>query len=894
MRSPLSLLITVVGLGVVGGATLQTALAYTQFNPSTSMTTDAYNYLYNYDDYNPKTNPGDPACYRLQPGDPTGSLFNNATNGFAPNGTPELSAEYPWLSLAGAPTSNTVTKTSPTPTPVNLQINNITMNCELLTKMVYFPKDTQKPLTYPAGANEQTATTTKVVNLTTSDSGQGGNAVLTGGDISITAPVAGGSTKYWDSDGGASNTLPVTYNPPSTGFVNGTVIVSANVRQFNTFLTPSGHTEYACVVGGGLVGTVDGPPPNPDSCPEAPTPLQFTLNIHVPSDQATCAVSAPSTVRAGTSFVVNITMTNGTFGATTWSVPAYKIATTFNGVNVANTGTLTLPPPGVYPSDSGPASVVTTTQTITPPINPDGVGDTYTGTYQMEHGNNLFGASCSFSTIERRQFTYVPTIAISPANSSTILPASNAHVYPGETLNLTETVRNTTNNPTSAGDPYNWAVKGYAGAYSYSPPAASIAFPNPVFDFPMTTGGSGYDAAGVPANGTTTERAPTPISPYSGTYTVPATDPDGTQICFYSSVTPAQRNNYKNAAYSELWGYSNPATPAFPDYSGLPNANVRSNIGISNDSCVEVDQARNLGLQVTQGDVHAGGGVNTAAVGTSCSLGSGLPQGQTGALYAAVGGANGSYAQYVASAAGNISNNFSTGGNNGNPTLTLGNSAGTGYYGIVCRPDMAKAANAYYAAHGHTWAGTLNGGYVGPLPAAGGLYHVTGNVTITDSVVSSPITLFSDCENCNIIIAGNITYANAPSVSALPSFGVITSGSNIDFYGSHTNPAAQQDAGFYVSQLDSSNQGGAIYTCSDHTPGLTGDCPGPLQILGSLTANRFVFGRTGVATSLSGGIVTESITQSALLYLAPPPAFATQSGTPYSLPQYYGEEVPLY
>ncbi len=836
----------------------------------------AYNYLYYYDNYNPNLGSplnSNPQCYYQSPIYPDGTFVN------APSGTPYLSADWPWISVINQPTVDTVNVTPNTTVPLHLQINAVNMACQLVSKGTYFPSDTS--LSDQDWFNDGEAVPysfTQLVSNPTVVSG-GGTVSLPSGNLQ-SATYA--NDKYW-----VANTLPLDYTPPGSNFntfSNTQVIkVTANSQALAEFHNQNGSYNYSCV-GGSVnqnidhntfsVGTVTSYPGGigafiQANCTLYQSNLNFTFTVIIPNN-ATCTVNSvngvagsSASVPAGSSFNVNFSMANPN-DSLEWVAPSYKISRSFNGT----TSSLDMPAPFYLSGTS-----FTYTDTLTAPVLPVPPSQTYQLNYQMEQNGTTFGGTCSFAITVRRLFNYVPKISITgtstkPVNPTALLPADSAAVTPGETIYMQEIVKNVTENySTPYGEQYNWWIDAYSGPYVYSAsPTVNFGSDSVVASGPGAALAAGADSSNL------CEVTPGFGNSGNCAYTVPAGALDGTQICFYAGVSPAQRRNVASDAYSVGSAYTNYSNSNNDDQ----NANIRSSLvaGVAtpNDMCVEVENIRTLSIAVTQGDVHAGGGV-----GASCNLG----PNSTGIF-----GDYGSYAQYVASSNAAITG-LPTGGNGTTNGLTLGNvnPGSLGAYGIVCRPDMAANAQKYINSNGVR--GVLAAGSYSLTGLQGGIYTTTGPVQLS-GVVNAPITIYDPNGN-GVTVTGNITYNSTPvGVNSLPSFGVITNGGNIYF-----KDAATQIDGFYVAQKNNGT-GGVINTCIDHTLGNTYDCPDTLTVLGSLTANSFDFYRTSNSTFKTGNLVTESIQQSGLLYLAPPPAFATQPNTPAALPIYLGEEPPLY
>jgi hypothetical protein len=348
-------------------------------------------------------------------------------------------------------------------------------------------------------------------------------------------------------------------------------------------------------------------------------------------------------------------------------------------------------------------------------------------------------------------------------------------------------------------------------------------------------------------------------------FVIPASTTSGTLYCFFSRVSPGKSDT------------TDDISPRFSnDDSPFPGSWDNTTNHTSNDICYDVENGTTtplniLNLNVFQGDIHAGGGVTGA-----CSLANNTVGNLKGSL--------GSYSQYVASSA-NATVGLATG--SGSDSLSLGNDSVDGYYGVVCRPDMVQAATNYIHNHGGAptgyLSGTVNSATLGGL---NGIYQASGNITLSGGTINHPVTIYAP-NGYTVSVTGNITYATSAAITALPSFGVIEQGGTIGI-----SNAVTSIAGFYVAQ-QSSGSGGIINTCSGHTLNHV-DCPNNLTIFGSLIANNILFYRTGPANGTGGTYLTESVTQAGVLYLSPPPAFATAPSTAGSLPQYLGEAPPLY
>ncbi len=273
-------------------------------------------------------------------------------------------------------------------------------------------------------------------------------------------------------------------------------------------------------------------------------------------------------------------------------------------------------------------------------------------------------------------------------------------------------------------------------------------------------------------------------------------------------------------------------------------------------------------LNTNSGDVHAGGSPGT---GSACG-GTGTVNGQGGY----------SKGQYVVSAGAAVGN-F---GSNNDPapgrSLTFSNNGGSpGYYGSLCRADLAAAAANYQAA---------NPGFVSIVPAAsvpaalasainGQLIITNGPVTLGPTIIDKRVTLL--VIGGDVTLTGPVSYSSASyaSLAQLPAFGLIASGGSINI-----EPSVQSLVGFYYST-------GTINTCFG--PNIGGGeaslCANSLVVNGLMSANNFKFRRTGTV-GVIGYQETETINFGALLYLATPPAFSDVT----SRPRFNGERPPLY
>lgn len=220
----------------------------------------------------------------------------------------------------------------------------------------------------------------------------------------------------------------------------------------------------------------------------------------------------------------------------------------------------------------------------------------------------------------------------------------------------------------------------------------------------------------VPAGG---NRMP----PDGFSFTIPASTPTGTQVCFTAYASPVAPAGYGGG----------PAVPAA----------VR---------CFTV-QAPGYPAVVGQGgDVQAGGGL------CGGTLTDGTIQGQANA---------GSYGDYVVSASGSITNFASAGGAGG---LTLGQNGG---YDRVCRPDLYTAANSYRLATPSASDSTATDLDLGSI-GADGVYYFHGPSLSVHGVVRHNITIVY-YGGGNVNVTGNITLdTSSHARDQTPVLGVIS------------------------------------------------------------------------------------------------------------------------
>jgi hypothetical protein len=913
-------------------------------------------YLYDYDHYAPPgwptlggfLNSNNSQCYNYD------TNYNDGTYppppaSNVPVGTAYLGAIRPWISVAGPGNEGTVSLTvgPGTTVPIKLQINLVNMACQLVSKGVYYPSDTTLNDSNWFNVGEAVPYKSAEVVTNLGVAGGLGTASFTGGGASQTQIAQYANSKYW-----SGNPIGIDYTPPGGNFnsfnPNQVITVTGNSQEINEFHNSDGTYNYSCV-SGDLAGHPDSYPASTvDSwvggisafvsshCFVDTTALNFPFTFVVPNNANCASITAPSQVQAENTIGVKFSMNNPTNSATWNTATVSGGKATSPGVSYGvSFGLIPGDPsyttaPGVTQYALFPTTVLATATmgpinlNFTAPVNPDAAEDIYGGTVQMYYTDpatnvtSAFGTPCTWTTQVHRYFKYIPTIgatATPAATPTSILPADSALVKPGAIINLTANVKNTalTDYP---GDKYQWTIEGFQGQYIYSAGATTIHFA-PIGGAPTVVMANGSSTGNIYGTNAPAGK-PSSLPVGTATYTVPAGTPDGTQYCFQASITPQARSGggaggqsttaYQSYSYAGggtpsgaginyTTAYENANSPFFTNSTNYQNYTIPAGTTLpTNLECFEVENVRSLDLNVSQGDVHAGGDLYN--LGGTCSL-------NANQLYGGVfKDTAGSYSQYVSSAFSSIVG-VST-GIAGTNSLTLGNDTvrGNGFYGVVCRPDMVKAANNYIATHHNGACPPLNvsclnnsGGDIDVGTLSSGIYLVFGSSINIYGTVHSPITIFAPDANLGwgVNVVGDITYdPNVTSINALPSFGVIQQGGSINI-----NKAVKNLSGFYVAQtyvdpLSNIGTGGIINTCTEHTSGSTNDCPNTLNIYGSLTANQIKFNRTGVNSLTGGTVVTENVVQSPVLYLSPPPAFATAPNTAASLPQYDGEGLPIY
>lgn len=265
-------------------------------------------------------------------------------------------------------------------------------------------------------------------------------------------------------------------------------------------------------------------------------------------------------------------------------------------------------------------------------------------------------------------------------------------------------------------------------------------------------------------------------------------------------------------------------------------------------------------LTTTGGDVNAGGQASTTCTASPPATNPAHSiTGQSGAI-------PGSKGDYVVSAGGPISN-FPSGTPN---PLGLVN-----YYGI-CRPDLVVAAiKAYTTGSMPTTVFVADGQLVTP-GNSGELFYSPSAATVT--IANAPldvkgrVTLYAGGD---VVIKNDITESPQPNqpLNSLASFGIVAAGNIYIDKNVHNIQAF-----LYSKQRIFTCTNGAAPYDTDYfsaatLPGaLLANCNQPLNLLGLMSANSFVFNRTGGAGA-KGPVQTETFNYTGLILLAPPPLF---------------------
>ena len=320
--------------------------------------------------------------------------------------------------------------------------------------------------------------------------------------------------------------------------------------------------------------------------------------------------------------------------------------------------------------------------------------------------------------------------------------------------------------------------------------------------------------------------------------------PDGTYLCFQAFAGPPSPTSY--------YGAYNPSTDT----------------AASQQYCYTVTNPTYPAFTSSYSDAHSG---------SACPpnpSGAGILTDQPGKTF------GGSVAQYIASALSSIG----TGGTP-QPEATLG------YYGNICRPNLAIAAQNYQTAHGAT---SVAGSSINAssLSGNGTLYTHSGNITVTGGSVSARTTLYVQGDvtiSNSISLGGSCTTTN--NTHACPALGIIATGNII------IDPNVAEVDAFLSAGNPSVAEGvtnGSVYTCGTLQVATTRvSCDQSLVVKGFLQGTNIYFGRTCPSGTQPGGCVAETADMSGLLYTSTLPAFDTASAGETG-PQYEGELPPLY
>lgn len=267
----------------------------------------------------------------------------------------------------------------------------------------------------------------------------------------------------------------------------------------------------------------------------------------------------------------------------------------------------------------------------------------------------------------------------------------------------------------------------------------------------------------------------------------------------------------------------------------------------------KVVSERAPGVQATNGDIHAGGGI--------------CKQTQTDGFVKGYAGST-SNAQYVVSAsAANGINGVKSNGT-GTDNLRLGQN---GAYAQVCRPDLLAAANAYYAAGAGY---TTIGGNDFDVTGKSGVYFYNGAALTIHGTVNNKMTIVA--RSGKVIVSGAIAIDTANHAARdVPSLGVIASG-NIEVRAAVT----RVDAYLFSNSV--------IDTCTEATIA----CATPqLLINGFIMAKDISFHRLGQLNT-NGTPISELVVLNPQIYLNPPRLF--DASVDDVLLEGQGERQPLF
>jgi hypothetical protein len=323
------------------------------------------------------------------------------------------------------------------------------------------------------------------------------------------------------------------------------------------------------------------------------------------------------------------------------------------------------------------------------------------------------------------------------------------------------------------------------------------------------------------------------------------------------SETPTQWSNLtlgRNASLSKPFTATVAANAPNNSWFCINNtvdpSNVDGDPKTSPDSCWQIKRPGYPGVIGTASDIHAGGGLCSAA-GTT-----------PGAIQLSL--ESKSYGEYVVSSNRAVNNL----GSNATPGNTA---AGIQNYNSICRPDLLANARA-----------AINAGSVGYTAVSGtfnltgkpaGVYVHNGGTLNVSGTATNQITIVSLAGTVNI--SGKIILA-APSLDGrqAPSVGIMAAG-NIDIA-----PAATQVDAYLFAD-------GTITTC---TGNVQSACANTLIVNGFLMSKAIAFRRLGPAAGFDATI-GEQVNMTGMLYLNPPKFF--DDAADVNLLQNQGERPPL-
>jgi hypothetical protein len=450
---------------------------------------------------------------------------------------------------------------------------------------------------------------------------------------------------------------------------------------------------------------------------------------------------------------------------------------------------------------------------------------------------------------------YLPPASPTEFNNEPNVTATVTTVQPGDNLDL------------------NLYVTNYGGGINPYPLTITAKNPDLAVFSPNCTPPSIAFAGGCRWNDITTPPDPsggTTIGPYSYSFNVSASAPDGAVFCFNATVDPGAG---ESAPVPSISDPPPDHTDPFPP-------------------CITISRGRHPFIDTSGGNVHAG-----TDFGDNCLIFNGETgfSGFRNITGTTNGSSIGSKSQYILSSSGEVQSigglawrQFGSSNSQSGNTLTFGNTTGLGNYGQICRPNLAGRLfddpNTLPIDPGIL--GTLVGlglpliNLIGPLPNDA-VTKYSGDVALIGSPLGLPLfggetisngqrkTLIVDG---NVFIIGDIKHSTTGYTSrrSIPSFALIATG-NI-----YISPDVQQLYGIYYA-------GGDINTCNilGVNPPITipfsaNTCSLPLRINGSLFARKIIFRRTrGGVEPFASNVFAERVSLQPGLLLNPPPGLQT-------------------